>query len=89
MNEKQVTVINRAGLHTRPSAMIVQLAAKFKSDIFLIRDGFMINAKSIIGVMTLTAEKGCKLTVRADGPDEDKAVIALIGLIHSGFGEPS
>ena len=87
MNEKQVTVSNRTGLHTRPSALIVQMAAKFKSDIFLIRDGFMINAKSIIGVMTLTAEKGCKLTVRAEGPDEDKAVNEITGLISSGFGE--
>ncbi|MCX6155442.1 MAG: HPr family phosphocarrier protein [Candidatus Kapabacteria bacterium] len=87
MSEKEATVVNRAGMHTRPAAMVVQMAAKYKSEIYLIRDGFLINAKSIIGVMTLTAERGCRLIVRAEGPDEDNAVKSIAELIDSGFGE--
>jgi len=96
-----VTVKNRAGLHTRPAASLVKLAAKYKSEIFLNRDGFSINAKSIIGVMTLAAELGCKLEVTVDGPDEKQAMddITLDGpdekqamdditlFFSSGFGE--
>jgi len=87
MIEKEIEVVNRAGIHTRPAAMIVKLAAKYKSDLFLLRDGFSINAKSIIGVMTLAAEQGAKLTARADGIDENDAVDALASLFAEGFGE--
>ncbi len=85
--ERDVEVKNRAGLHTRPAAGLVKLAAKFKSEIFLVRDGFMINGKSIIGVMTLAAEQGCQLTLRAEGPDAEAAVNELVGYFDSGFGE--
>jgi phosphocarrier protein HPr len=87
MLEKEVTVINRAGLHTRPAATLVKLTSKFKSDITLIREGFAINAKSIIGVMTLAAEKGSTLTLMIDGSDEDFAMNELINFFESGFGE--
>ncbi|MGE5479275.1 MAG: HPr family phosphocarrier protein [Chloroflexota bacterium] len=87
MVEKIVTVRNRAGLHTRPAAGLVKLAAKYKSEIYLIRDGFPINGKSIIGVMTLAAEQGCKLTLRAEGPDEEAAAAALAEYFDQGFGE--
>ena len=87
MIEKEIEVVNRAGIHTRPAAMIVKLAAKYKSDLFLLRDGFSINAKSIIGVMTLAAEQGAKLKARADGIDENDAVDALASLFAEGFGE--
>lgn len=87
MIEKEVKVINRAGLHTRPAASIVKLAAKFKSKVNLIRDGYEINAKSIIGVMTLAAEQGSKLIIYVDGPDEAEAAKALEELFLSGFGE--
>ncbi len=87
MLEKELVVKNRAGIHTRPAATIVKLAAKFKSDIDLERDGFRINAKSIIGVMTLTAEQGCKLKVYVDGDDEQVAIDELAKLFESGFGE--
>lgn len=83
-----VRVTNRAGLHTRPAAMLVKLAAQYKSDIYLIRDGFNINAKSIIGVMTLAAEQGCDLGLHVDGPDESTAATAIADLFASGFGEP-
>lgn len=87
MIEKEVKVINRAGLHTRPAASIVKLAAKYKSKVNLTKDGYEINAKSIIGVMTLAAEQGSILTISVDGPDEAEATIALQDLFDTGFGE--
>jgi len=87
MIETEVEVKNRAGLHTRPAASLVKLAAKFKSEIFLIRDGFAINAKSIIGVMTLAAEQGCVLNLKVEGDDESVASGELKDYFESGFGE--
>lgn len=87
MTEKNVTVTNPLGVHARPSAMIVQTASKFKSDVSLIKDGNLVNAKSMLGVMTLAAEMGSVVTVRADGPDEDKAVEALVKVFEMRFGE--
>jgi len=87
MASRLVKVINRAGLHTRPAASLVKLAAKFKSEIYLSREGFAINAKSIIGVMTLAAEQGCLLELKVDGPDEDVAIVELDELFQNGFGE--
>lgn len=88
MLETEVIVVNRAGIHTRPAASIVKTAARFKSEVFLIRDGFAINAKSIIGVMTLAAEQGAKLIIRLEGDDEQRASDELSNLFASGFGEP-
>lgn len=87
MTETKVTVINRAGLHTRPAAALVKLAARFKSEIYVGRDKFLINGKSIIGVMTLAAEQGSVLTIRADGADETNAIEELTKLFENGFGE--
>jgi phosphocarrier protein HPr len=87
MIERNVNVRNRAGLHTRPAAGLVKLAAKFKSDIYLVRDGFTINAKSIIGVMTLAAEQGCELVLMIEGEDEEMAANELSDYFESGFGE--
>lgn len=87
MIECTVIVKNRAGLHTRPAAMLVKLAAKYKSDIYLERDGMNINAKSIIGVMTLAAEQGAKLHLRVTGADEDTAQSEIIEFFNNGFGE--
>lgn len=87
MIEQTLTIRNRAGLHTRPAAMLVKLAAKFKSDIYLERDGYGINAKSIIGVMTLAAEQGSELLVRVEGEDEEQAFTDILQLFESGFGE--
>lgn len=84
---KEITVKNRAGLHTRPAATLVKLAAKYKSDVTLIRDGFPINAKSIIGVMTLAAERGCTLQLKVDGEDEKEASEKICKLFDEGFGE--
>lgn len=87
MIEKEVTVKNRAGLHTRPAASLVKLAAKFKSEIVLVRDGFPINGKSIIGVMTLAAEQGCTLILKVEGADEELAANEIESFFDSGFGE--
>lgn len=86
--EREVEIKNRAGLHTRPAAMLVKLSSKFDADIYLIKDGFTINAKSIIGVMTLAAEFGSKLVIRAEGFDSKEAVESMAQLFDEGFGEP-
>ena len=86
--EREVEIKNRAGLHTRPAAMLVKLSSKYDSDIYLIKDGFTINAKSIIGVMTLAAEFGSKLVIRAEGFDSKEAVESMAQLFDEGFGEP-
>jgi phosphocarrier protein HPr len=87
MVERQVRVVNRLGLHARPAAEIVKTAAQFKSEITIIRDDLEVNGKSIMGVMMLAAEYGATITLRADGPDEEKAVDALAELIASKFRE--
>ncbi len=87
MIEHEVTIKNRAGLHTRPAASLVKLAAKFKSDFFINKDGFEINGKSIIGVMTLAAEQGSKLMLRFSGEDEADAAKAILDLFDRGFDE--
>ena len=87
MIETTVKIINNAGLHTRPAATIVKIAAKYKSDFFIIKDGMEINGKSIIGVMTLAAEKGSELKLVFDGEDEKEAAEAVIDYFNRGFDE--
>jgi phosphocarrier protein HPr len=87
MIQHEVSIKNRAGLHTRPAASLVKLAAKFKADFFIEKDGMEINAKSIIGVMTLAAEQGSKLILRFSGPDEEEASKAIVDLFARGFDE--
>ena len=87
MIEKTVTIINKAGMHTRPASNIVKIASKFRSDFFIIKNNYSINGKSIIGVMTLAAEQGSKLTLRFDGEDEKKAAAEVIKFFKEGFGE--
>ncbi len=87
MVEHVITIRNRSGLHTRPAAMLVKVAAKFQSDFYIRKDSFEINGKSIIGVMTLAAEQGAVLHLRFEGPDEQEAAAAVISLIERGFDE--
>ncbi|HLV27144.1 MAG TPA: HPr family phosphocarrier protein [Gemmatimonadales bacterium] len=87
MAEMSVTIMNRNGLHARPAAEIVRAAAKFKSDITIVRDDLEVNGKSIMGVMMLAAECGCTLQLRASGPDENQALEEIAGIIQSKFGE--
>jgi phosphocarrier protein len=89
MIDRTATIRNRAGLHTRPAAAIVKMAAKYKSEFWIEKDGMQINGKSIIGVMTLAAEQGSTLLLQFDGPDEAEAVEAMMQLFESGFGEPT
>jgi phosphocarrier protein HPr len=85
--EREARIINSLGLHARPAAQSVRLAATFTAHIELEKDGLTVNAKSIMGVMMLAAESGSTLMIRADGEDEGKAVAALADLVASGFGE--
>jgi phosphocarrier protein HPr len=87
MIERSVQIVNRNGLHARPAAEIVKAAAKFKSEITIVRDDLEVNGKSIMGVMMLAAEFGATLTVRANGPDAQQAVDAIAELIAHRFGE--
>ncbi len=83
----EVTVTNQAGVHTRPASMIVRTAARFKAEFLIQKDGYEINGKSIIGVMTLAAEQGTTLTLLFDGADEEDAATAMEHLFAEGFGE--
>ena len=87
MVERSVTIANKNGLHARPAAEIVKTAAKFRSEITIIRDDLEVNGKSIMGVMMLAAEFGSTIMLRAEGPDEQGAVDAIALLIESKFGE--
>jgi phosphocarrier protein len=87
MIEKNITITNRAGLHTRPAATLVKTAARFKAEFYIQKDDFEINGKSIIGVMTIAAEQGSTLKLRFDGPDEEEAAAAITGLFERGFDE--
>ena len=85
--QRTVEVVNRAGLHTRPAAAIVKLASQFESEFFIIKDGFRINGKSIIGVMTLAAAQGTTLELEFDGPDEERAADEIAAYFAKGFEE--
>ena len=85
--QREVTIRNRAGLHTRPAAAIVKLASKFDAEFFIIKDGYRINGKSIIGVMTLAAAQGSTLELEFDGPDEAVAMATLVDYFEKGFEE--
>ncbi len=88
MLTREVTVRNRAGVHTRPASMIVRVASRFKAEFVIRKDGYEINGKSIIGVMTLAAEQGSTLDLVFEGSDETEAADALAELFEQGFGEP-
>ena len=87
MLEREVEVINANGIHARPAAEIVKLAAKFASNITIRRDDMEVNGKSIMGVMMLAAECGSTVRIKADGADAAAALDALSTLIASRFGE--
>ncbi len=87
MIETEVTIVNKAGMHTRPASMIVRIAAKFKADFYISKDGFEVNGKSIIGVMTLAAEQGSTLTLKFEGDDEKELSEEMIKFFAEGFGE--
>ncbi|SFI72770.1 HPr family phosphocarrier protein [Nitrosomonas sp. Nm34] len=84
---KEVTIINKLGLHARASAKLTRLASQFQSEVWLIRNGRRVNAKSIMGVMTLAANKGSTVAIEITGADETEAMQALTNLVNSYFGE--
>lgn len=87
MIKQTVTIVNKLGLHARPSAMLVTAASRYESQVFLTKDGLRVNAKSIMGVMMLAAEQGSEITVEVAGSDEEAALKELLEVIESGFGE--
>ena len=87
MQQREVEIVNKLGLHARASAKLTQLAAKYQCDVAMARNNRKVNAKSIMGVMMLAAGKGAKVTLETDGPDEGEAMDALATLIADCFGE--
>lgn len=87
MKEEKVVVKNRAGIHARPAALIVQTAGKFRSKIMFKKENEEINAKSIMGIITLGAAYNTEIMVCAEGPDENDAVAALARLFENRFEE--
>lgn len=86
MIKEKVTIKNSAGLHARPSAQLVKLASKYKSDFYIHSYGYRVNGKSILGVMTLAAESGAELELELEGPDEQEALEAIKEAIENKFG---
>lgn len=85
MTEKTIQVQNISGIHARPAARFVKLASQFQCQIKLIKDNLEVDGKSILGIMSLAAEKGSKLTIKADGEKELEAVEQLINLLKNIF----
>jgi phosphocarrier protein len=85
--QREVEIVNRAGLHARPAAEFVKLAGKFRSSIRVEKDGLEVNGKSIMGVLMLAAEHGSRLRLTAEGADAEDAVDALSDLVVRGFEE--
>jgi phosphocarrier protein HPr len=85
--EKEITIINRLGLHARPAANFVRIASRYRSEVWVEKEGEQINGKSIMGLMMLAAGQGSKLTIRCEGPDADKVMEELEELIRQKFNE--
>jgi phosphocarrier protein HPr len=83
----ELLLLNKTGLHARPAAKLVQTSKKFRSKISIIKGGQEIDAKSIIKILSLGAEQGDKITIKAEGEDEDNAFETLTALIKNKFGE--
>jgi len=83
----EVTVLNRQGIHARPSAAFVKLAGQFRSEVFLEKDGETINGKSIMGLLMLAAGPGSKIQIVCQGEDAQVALDRLVELVNSRFGE--
>ena len=85
--QRTVEIVNALGMHARPAAELVKLAGRFSADIRLEKEGLEVNAKSIMGVLMLAAERGAQLRITANGADAEDAVHALSDLVGRGFGE--
>lgn len=87
MTSIRVRVPNKLGIHARPAALIVRTAVEYDSEVWISNGEDRVNAKSIMGVMTLAASGGTEVTVSADGDDASEAMEAVAEVIRSGFGE--
>ncbi len=87
MYSKEVEVQNQVGLHARPATFFIQKANEFKSSIWVEKDERKVNAKSLLGVLSLGITKGTTVNILADGADEEEAVVTLVNLIASNFTE--
>lgn len=85
--EKEITIVNRLGMHARPAAMFVRIASRYRSEIWVEKEGEEINGKSIMGLMMLAAGQGSKLRIRCEGPDAAHALEELEALIAARFNE--
>lgn len=89
MTRREVAICNKLGLHARAAAKFVHVATRFGADIRVARDGRVMDGKSIMGILLLSAAQGTTIVISADGQDEDAAIAALVELVDSGFGEES
>lgn len=87
MISRNVTIKNSVGLHARPATFFIQKATSFKSSIWVEKEDRRVNAKSLLGVLSLGIVKDMTITLIADGPDESEALEALTSLINTGFGD--
>ena len=85
--EKDISIVNRLGLHARPAAMFVRIASRYRSEIWVAKEGEEVNGKSIMGLMMLAAGQGSKLRIRCEGPDADKAMDEIEELINARVNE--
>ena len=89
MQEREVEIVNRLGLHARAAAKLVHTAGRYRSHVFLVLNGETVDAKSILGILLLAAAKGTWITIQCDGDDEVEAMEAVTGLIADRFEEES
>ncbi|WP_415888934.1 HPr family phosphocarrier protein [Neptuniibacter sp. SY11_33] len=87
MQEKELEIINKLGLHARAAAKLIGVTSRFSADITLVKDGREVDGKSIMSVMMLAASQGTTLSVKAQGTDEESALIAIEELINNRFDE--
>jgi phosphocarrier protein HPr len=87
MQKRDVTLMNRLGLHARAAVKLVSLCSRFQSSVFVVANGRRANARHLIALLLLSAAMGAQVSIEASGPDEVKAVTAVTRLISNGFGE--
>jgi len=85
--EKKVEITNKVGLHIRPASLLVEAAQKFKSKIWIEKDGKKVDGKSVTSLLLISAEKGSKINIKAEGIDAPKAVETLANIVKNKFGE--
>ena len=87
MTQRDVTITNNIGLHARPATFFIQKANSFKSSIWIEKDDRKVNAKSLLGVLSMGIAQGMTITLVAEGQDENTAIDALVALVNTGFAE--